>query len=181
MAESEKKTKVDGKASTLPIAMVPVADLVPDHRNARLHGDRNKAAVLASIRRFGVRAPLVVQRETKRVLAGNLRLECLRELGYAAAPVLWVDDDDPTAAAFAIADNRTAELAEWDTMTLASILDELREVDPELVIGWDDTVGSKAKGSSDDAPPDDFKEFGEDIATEYECPKCHYAWSGKPK
>jgi hypothetical protein len=30
-------------------------------------------------------------------------------------------------------------------------------------------------------PPDDFKEYDENIETAYHCPKCGYEWSGKPK
>ena len=28
-------------------------------------------------------------------------------------------------------------------------------------------------------PPEEFREFGEDIKTDYSCPKCGYKWSGK--
>ena len=27
-------------------------------------------------------------------------------------------------------------------------------------------------------PPDEFREYDEDIETQYQCPKCGYEWSG---
>jgi DNA modification methylase len=60
------------------------------------------------------------------VRAGNGTLAAAKALGWSEIAAVILDDDNSTASQFAIADNRTAELAEWDTETLASLLD-----------GWD--------------------------------------------
>ena len=39
--------------------------------------------------------------------------------------MVWVDDDEETAKAFSIADNRIGQLGEWDLESLVSVLDEL--------------------------------------------------------
>ncbi len=85
------------------------------------------------MQRSGWRSVLVVQRKTRTVLAGNARLAVAKELGWKEAPVLFVDDDAQAAKAFAIADNRTAELAEWDLEELAK---QLGALDADDVIGW---------------------------------------------
>lgn len=119
---------------------VPCADLCHDPANARKHSDRNIASIAASLRRFGQRKPIVVQREGMVVRAGNGTLEAARSLGWTDIAAIVVDDDNVTAAAYAIADNRTADLAEWDDDVLASVLGGLREEgwDLDRDLGFDD-------------------------------------------
>jgi hypothetical protein len=104
---------------------VPIDTLKPDASNARRHGQRNMDAIKASLARWGQRAPIVVQRSGMIVRAGNGRLEAAKALGWSHVAAVVVDDDSVEAVAFALADNRTAELAEWDTETLATLLDTL--------------------------------------------------------
>ena len=104
---------------------VPIETLVPDAANARRHGSRNMEAIKASLARWGQRQPIVVQRKGMVVRAGNGRLEAAKAIGWTHIAAVVVDDESADAVAFAIADNRTAELAEWDTETLATLLDTL--------------------------------------------------------
>ena len=105
---------------------IPIASLVLDPSNARKHGERNLEAIKASLAKFGQRAPIVVQRDGMVVRSGNGRLLAAKALGWTEIAATIIDEDNSTAAQFAIADNRTAELAEWDNETLALLLD-----------GWD--------------------------------------------
>jgi len=102
---------------------VPIADLTPDPANARKHGQKNLDAIKASLHKFGQRKPIVVQSEGMIVRAGNGTLEAAKALGWTHLAAVVIDEDNATAAQFAIADNRTGELAEWDDETLASLLD----------------------------------------------------------
>jgi DNA modification methylase len=95
-------------AEQLRYLAVPIDSLVPDPANARTHDEKNMGAIKASLVAYGQRTPIVVQRQGMIVRAG------------IAAVV--IDDDNATAMQFAIADNRTAELAEWDEATLAKLL-----------------------------------------------------------
>ena len=113
-----------------------LSELVLDPANARLHGDRNIEEICLSLREFGQHAPLVVQRSTGRVLVGNGRLEAMRRLGWAEAWVVYVDDDNVTAVRRALADNRTAELAEWDDDVLSGLVRSLG--DGADVPGWNE-------------------------------------------
>lgn len=119
-----------------PLA-VPIDTLNPDPANARTHNEKNLSAIAASLSRFGQRAPIVVQRQGMVVRAGNGRLLAARQLGWQSIAAVIVDESSVDATAFAIADNRTAELAGWDDDTLASLLQSLPE-DMRDVAGFDE-------------------------------------------
>ena len=104
---------------------VSIASLSLDPKNARKHSDKNLSAIAASLNKFGQRKPIVVHNGV--VLAGNGTLEAAKSLGWTDIDVSEVpsDWDLDTAKAYALADNRTAELAEWDEGELAKQLLEL--------------------------------------------------------
>jgi len=119
---------------------VDLDSLNPDPANARLHGTKNLDAVKRSLDRFGQRAAVVVQKSNMVIRAGNARWEAARSLGWTRIAALIIDDDDVTATAYAIADNRTAELAEWDTPALKKLVDSLHEDSGFTIedVGFDD-------------------------------------------
>jgi hypothetical protein len=84
-------------------------------------------SIKASLTQFGQRAPLAVNSRTLIVEAGNGRLQAMRELGLEYVAVTFHDDDAVTATSYAIADNRTAELAEWDDGVLGELLTSIQE------------------------------------------------------
>lgn len=112
---------------------VPIADLHPDPANARRHPERNLEAIKASLSMFGQRHPIIVQKQGMIVRAGNGRLAAAKALGWTEIAAIMVDDDNVTATQFAIADNRTAELAEWDNESLGALLEEMDEQDREAL------------------------------------------------
>jgi len=114
------------------IERLPIADLVEDPRNARVHGEANLAAIRASLERFGQVEPLVVQASTRRVIGGNGRLSAMRALGILEADVALVDINDRGAAELGIALNRIPELADWNAANLGEILREFERTPEEL-------------------------------------------------
>lgn len=120
---------------------VATDSLTFDPKNARKHSDRNLEAIMESLRRFGQRMPIVVQKQGMIVRAGNGRLTAARKLGWKHIAAIVVDEKDADAAAFALADNRTAELAEWDWQVLAEVLDDLKIESPDfdpVALGWNE-------------------------------------------
>lgn len=93
----------------------------------------NVDAVAKSLEVFGQRKPVVARRkegsDSGVVLAGNTTLQGGRRLGWSHIAVTWVDDDDKTAAAFAIADNRTHDLGEYDD---EAIIDMVQQFDSDF-------------------------------------------------
>lgn len=130
--------------------VVRIEDLTPDNANARVHDDQNMRSIKASLKRFGQRAPIVVQKNGMVVRAGNGRLEAARQLGWEYIAAVIVDEDNLNATAFAIADNRTAELASWDQQVLSQMLGELISFDHDLAI---DTGFNEAQIEAMIAPP----------------------------
>jgi len=90
-----------------------------------------------SIKANGFYAPVVAQRSTSYVIAGNHRLAALDELGVDQVPVLFVDVDDDEAMRLALADNRTSDLAFYDDAALFALLDHLVAVDGLEGTGYD--------------------------------------------
>jgi ParB-like chromosome segregation protein Spo0J len=152
-----------------------------DPSNARKHGGPNLAAIQGSLAVYGQRKPIVANRRTKAVIAGNGTLEAARALGWTHIAVVFTDDDPVTAAGFAIADNRTAELAEWDGEALDRLLREVQVEDERLRQMFADLAeaeGVAAHEAESPTPPGDFPEVNERVPTEHRCPKCGYCWSG---
>ena len=104
--------------------LVSISDLTPDPANARKHGERNLKAIIDSLRAFGQQKPIVVDRRGV-VIAGNGTLEAAKRLGWEEIAIVRTELEPTQATAFGIADNRTAELAEWDDEVLVSLLDSL--------------------------------------------------------
>lgn len=89
-------------------------------------------AVKRSYARFGQRKPIVVLPDGT-VTAGNHQLLAARALGWKEIAVVVTDDDEQTAKAFALADNRTSDLGHYDNDLLADLLSSVA-IDPELLL-----------------------------------------------
>jgi ParB-like chromosome segregation protein Spo0J len=111
---------------------VPIDQLKLDPRNARVHNEQNVQAIAGSLKRFGQLKPIVAHAETKIVEAGNGVLLAAKRLGWTHLAVVWMRHDAAEALGFALADNRSAELATWDDAQLQSILAEVEEGLAEL-------------------------------------------------
>jgi site-specific DNA-methyltransferase (adenine-specific) len=114
-------------------------------------------AVKASLERFGQRKPIVVRKSDRVVIAGNHTLQAAQALGWTEIAVVWVDDDDAMSKAFALADNRTAELGDYDEEALAALIGEVGALDPELLeaTGWDSkSVSDLLDGMQGELPVD---------------------------
>ncbi len=132
--------------------MVPISRLIVHERNVN-HGDFG--AIHESIAANGFFGALVVQRGTRKILAGNHRYAAAKELGYSELPVTWVDVDDEAALRILLADNRTARLGNDDPDALAELLSELAATDKGLAgTGFDG--GALDQLIADLASPDEF-------------------------
>jgi DNA modification methylase len=140
-----------------PLAM-PCSQLLLDPANARRHPEANIEALKGSLRVYGQRKPIVVNRRTGIIEAGNGTLQAALELGWSHLAVVYVDDDPMTASGFSIADNRTAELAEWDRTALDKLLSEIKTNDPLLDQMFSDLGASLTQVKQGQTDPDDIPE-----------------------
>jgi hypothetical protein len=125
--------------NALDVLRMPVSALVLDKGNARIHGPSNMNAIKLSLTRFGQQKPIVIG-DNGVVYAGNGTLLAARELGWETVKVCVSSLPHDELRAYALADNRTAELAEWDeeqlALSLRHLADEGGGVDAAVELGW---------------------------------------------
>ena len=150
-------------SKNLNVKMMPIGDVVPYEKNPRLN-DQAVDAVASSIREFGFKVPIVVDGKGV-VVSGHTRLKAARTLGLAEVPVIVADDlDDTKIKAFRLADNKVAELAEWDESLLIKELEELDDLNYDMgqfdfEFDLDDADGDDADGDG----PDDIGDVPDNI------------------
>lgn len=115
--------------------MMPIGDVKPYANNPR--NNKNAVAkVAASLEEFGFRQPIVVDKDNV-VIAGHTRLLAAKRLKMKEVPVLVADDlTDEQVKAYRLADNKTAEFAEWDFDKLDEELAGIGDIDMEA-FGFD--------------------------------------------
>ena len=146
-------------------------DLQLDPDNAREHDDANLEAIKSSLGKFGQRKPIVVADGV--VIAGNGTMLAAQALGWKEIDTVSADDlDELERKAYAIADNRTAELAKWNQEKLAQALADITEIGDELgeASGFDheaivDLV-SQELGEPAEIVEDEVPEVEEDTVTQ---------------
>jgi ParB-like chromosome segregation protein Spo0J len=104
----------------MQVETVDISSISPDPANARKHNERNLEAIKSSLRRFGQQKPIVVDSQNV-VRAGNGTLAAAKELEWKTIAIVRSELPLVELTAFSIADNRTAELAEWDAEVLGML------------------------------------------------------------
>lgn len=122
-------------APGLDALVVPIDTLVQDPMNARNHPEANILALKASLTEFGQTKPVVVRRQTMVIVAGNGTHRCAKELGWTDIAASVVDMTDAEAAAYGVADNRTAELATWN-LDILTTLEKVISADGRTMTGY---------------------------------------------
>ena len=124
-------------APDLKSLCVPIENLTTMEGNPR-KGDVE--AVKKSYEKFGQRKPIVARRlgisengfATGTVTAGNHQLQAAKALKWKEIAVVFIDEDENTAKAFSLADNRTHDLGTYDDAELNSLLKEMEALDADL-------------------------------------------------
>ena len=117
----------------MKIELKNIADIKPYPNNPRINDDAVDA-VVASIREFGFRQPLVVDTEGV-IICGHTRYKAALKLELKKVPVHVAKDLTPEQIkAYRIADNKTAELAEWNYDLLPIELSELGDAGFDLAL-----------------------------------------------
>jgi site-specific DNA-methyltransferase (adenine-specific) len=117
----------------MKIETLQIDKLTPDPNNARKHDETNLRAIEHSLKEFGQRKPIVVSQEDL-IVAGNGTVEAAKRIGWTEIEAVRIPQDwtPDQIKAFAIADNKTAELATWDKAILNEQLAELDKAGWEL-------------------------------------------------
>jgi hypothetical protein len=103
--------------------------------NPRKNDGTPVAAVAKSIKRYGWTNPIIARRENGEIIAGHTRRKAAIKLGMDKILVRFLDVGENEAHSLALADNKTAELAEWDETLLRAVTFSLKSKGVDLLIG----------------------------------------------
>lgn len=114
----------------LTIKEIETTNLHPWEDNPRSN-DHAVNAVMESICSFGFNVPILCDQNLT-IIAGHTRWKAAQKLGIQKVPVVIIVMSDVQRRAFAIADNKTAEIADWNFPKLKEVLEELRDEDMNI-------------------------------------------------
>jgi len=167
--------------------LTTINNLKGDQKNARKRTDRSAMLIKESLQRYGAARSIVID-EDNRILAGNGTVEGARAAGITNVRIIETDGDEIIAirrkglsedekVGLALADNRTADLSEWDQEMLHRLSEQ------HDISTWfnNNDLENIFAGQSEQVAPQDFDEVDENIDTEHRCPSCGYEWSGKTR
>lgn len=119
------------QVSILETETVHIDSYDPHPKNARRG---NHEVIKASLERFGQYKPVIVNRRTGHIVAGNNVWAVMRNQGWTEYEASIIDVDDETELEILIVDNRSSDLAEYEDSILIA---NLSEIDSEGLIGWE--------------------------------------------
>lgn len=164
LASTNIQRAIDRKLG--PIVYRNPASLRPYPGNPRRHPEQQIVKLEASIGHFGFALPVLVS-EAGEIIVGHARVIAAQRLGMTEVPALVVSDWSASEIrAYRLADNRLAELAQWDEEALSIELSAIIELDdtPIELLGWEtaeiDVLLAQGAGASPAAndPADDIPE-----------------------
>lgn len=105
-----------------------LTDIKPYDKNPRKNDEAVKY-VAESIREFGFKVPIVIDGNNV-IVCGHTRYKASKKLGLETVPCVIADDlTDEQIKAYRLADNKVAELAEWDIDLLGEELGDIFDID----------------------------------------------------
>lgn len=114
--------------SSIEITMRKIEELTPYENNPR-NNDMAVDAVAESIKQFGFKNPVIIDKDGV-IVAGHTRYKAAKKLGITDIPCISANDlSDEQIKAFRLADNKTAELAEWDEDLLGKEMSGIINID----------------------------------------------------
>ena len=115
----------------MEIRELNVDEIIPYENNPRFN-DEAVEAVANSIKEFGFKVPIIVDKD-KVIIAGHTRLLASKRLGLERVPVIFADDlTEEQVKAFRLADNKVGEIATWDITKLNKELEELKDLGVQM-------------------------------------------------
>lgn len=134
----------------LQVVYRKVDEIIPYEKNPRLN-DGAVEPVAESIKEFGFKIPVVLSSDGV-IVAGHTRIKAAKKLGMEEVPCIIADDlTEEQVKAFRLADNKSAEIAQWDEELLQSELSEILDIDMSL-FGF----GSGEADFADELPDDTY-------------------------
>ena len=163
-----------------PAKWWPLAEIRDYPRNPRTHPPAQVELLASLLEKYGPDQDIVVD-ENGVILKGHGRKLAATKNGWPSYPVVQrFGLSEAEKIAMRIEDNQLALLSGWDNELVRGEIAVLQKSGYELaMLGFGDA--QLVSFTTTPGPPAAFAEFGDDIATEHECPRCGYRWSGSSK
>jgi DNA modification methylase len=129
-ANRDSAQAVNRGDAVLKVQEIEINAPCPWEDNPRVN-DHAVNAVAESIRSFGFNVPILCDQNLT-IVAGHTRWKAAQKLGMTRIPAIVVNMTDAQRRAFSVADNKTAEIADWDLAKLRDILEELKSEDVDI-------------------------------------------------
>lgn len=149
------------------IEMLAPSELKEYHNNPR-NNDEAVEYVANSIKEFGFKIPIVVDKDNT-IIAGHTRKLAALELGLTKVPVIRADDlTDEQAQAFRLADNKVAEISTWNDEMLQHELIGLEDNYDLSNFGFDELPAIDMDDYNEDITGDEYEEESEENEENFE-------------
>lgn len=152
---------------------INVEELTPFDRNPKQHPAKQVERIKRSIQEYGWTRPILAikHNEKSMIVVGHGAHKAALELNLRQVPVVFLDLPYEKAIAYNVADNKLAELAEWDTNTLQGLLSELYQYDVDFeAMGFSDQeIGDLISGDFSYGETDYDEDLidGEDVLVKF--------------
>ena len=152
----------------MKVKYIPITEIHAYENNPRKIPEKAIEAVTASIKNFGFKVPVIIDKNNV-IVCGHTRVKAAEKLGLKEVPCIVADDLTPEQVkAFRLADNKTSELTGWDFEKLDLELEELDFDMSEFGFIEDEAVDIN---SFFEPEPEKEKE-----TKSMTCPECGYTW-----
>lgn len=139
----------------MEVKNISIDKIKPYSKNPRIN-DNAVEYVANSIKEFGFKQPIVVDKDNI-VIAGHTRLKAAKKLGLSEVPCIYADDlTEEQVKAYRLADNKVAEISEWDFGLLGEELDGIFDIDMSD-FGFDLSEDEEPAEVVEDEAPEDVE------------------------
>lgn len=160
----------------MEIINLKIEELKSYAKNARKHPEKQIKLLAENIKRFGFTVPVLLDKNNE-IIAGHGRIEAVKKLNWQEVPCVKLENlSDEEVKALRIADNRLAEMAEWD---MDLVLDEFKGLNDETfdLTGFDADLIIEPSEIDDQVPETPTKprsKLGDlyELGGCIQCPKC---------
>lgn len=130
-------------------------DELVEYENNPRNNDEAVKFVAASIKEFGFKVPIVIDKDNV-IVCGHTRVKAARELGTEGIPCIVADDlTEDQIKAFRLADNKVSEVSGWDFSKLEAELSLLDLSDIDMTdFGFEPTEGGDLTDLFEDTQSD---------------------------
>ncbi len=179
---ADQKTAVHNlEVAELEIERLPLSEVTPHSKNPNIHTEEQIQAIMESLELDGyIAGTMGIQKSTRILYKGHGVLMALKQLDCVEADFVVSDLTDAETLALLARDNALSDMSTNDPVKLKAISVDLQQMNVPIQRMGYTLKEITAMQPIEPEPPDDFPEYGDDIDTQYKCPKCQYEWSGSP-